>query len=142
MVLYVVDWIKFGWLYCFLYSQFWAQRGVHIVTWTVNDGREKDYFKLLGVPFMTDTLETWSYTYITIIVVKWQLSCKVRSVTIFNHTLNNDSFCASKYSSGEQYITIIYCNYHLPTIKKSWVILSDGQNNKFVKNISMYVLYI
>ena len=42
----------------FLYSQFWAQRGVRIVAWTVNDIREKDYFKLLGVPFMTDTLES------------------------------------------------------------------------------------
>ena len=66
------------WLYWFLYSQFWAQRGVRIVTWTVNDGREKDYFKLLGVPFMTDTLETWSHAWLFLIS---QFSCKVRNIT-------------------------------------------------------------
>ena len=30
--------------------------------------------------------------------------------------------------------------FYLPTIKKSWVILSDGQNNKFAKNIHVYIM--
>ena len=100
------------WLYWLLYSQFWAQRGVRIVTWTVNDGREKDYFKLLGVPFMTDTLETWSHAWLFLIC---QFSYKVRNITIIrNQALNfyNDSWRGSKYLSRElskEHIHVCMC---------------------------------
>ena len=37
----------------------WYQRGVYLITWTVNSREEKEYFELvLQIPYMTDCHDT------------------------------------------------------------------------------------
>lgn len=42
---------------CSDYVQFWAQRGVEVVAWTVNTHVEKEYFEnVLCISYITDSL--------------------------------------------------------------------------------------
>ncbi|XP_053712057.1 glycerophosphodiester phosphodiesterase 1-like [Synchiropus splendidus] len=68
----VLDWAHHHWLWklcgvsAFLvqknfvsqdYVQYWSQRGVEVVAWTINTGVEKDYYQeLLQVNYITDSL--------------------------------------------------------------------------------------